>query len=217
MTVALKNKKDQPKGRTQAERSTRTRQRIIRAAVEIISKSGFKKASMGQIAAAAGVTTGAIQHHFGDKAGILSAVTELSFSQLATRLSVIFIENERLEDRVAQFIEVLWEKYQTPIFWISLEIIMNMKNDTVFTERAKMYMDQISLFIDRLWMGTFWDTPAPREHHIAAQRFLFNTINGLAIEQLTNPAVHESKTTFILLKTVITQLLNGHHKLALTE
>lgn len=209
MNVALKKQKPK-KDRIQAERSTMTRQRIIQAAVEIISKSGFKKASMGQIAAAAGVTTGAIQHHFGDKAGILFAVIELSFSQLAARLSTTIIESENLEDRVARFIEVLWEKYQTPLFWTSLEIMMNMKNDSVFTEKMKKHMDHILLLIDRMWMGTFWDTPAPREHHVAAQRFLFNTINGLAIAKLAAPAVNETKTTFILLKTTITQLLGDH-------
>lgn len=207
MTAPLKKKKAQPKSRSQAERSTDTRDRIIQAAVEIITKSGFKKASMGQIAATAGVTTGAIQHHFGDKAGILFEVIEMSFSQLATQFSETIIKNETLEDRVGQFIEILWDKYQTPLFWTCLEIIMNMKDDDSFTGRVKKRIDYINLFIDRMWMGTFWDAPVPREYHVAAQRFLFNFINGLAIEKLASTANRDTTTSFILLKTLIMQLL----------
>ena len=208
MTPMRRKKSAPQKGRTQTERSTETRQKIIQAAVRIISESGFKKASLGQIAAEAGVTTGAIQHHFGDKAGILFAVIEMSFGQLSTSISTLNIEKEDMEHRITQFIEIIWGGYSDPLYWTSLEIIMNMKNDCEFTERVRSYMSRIKSFIDRMWMGTFWDTPASREHHIAAWRFLFNTLNGLAIERMTSPDTHETKKVFALLNMVITQLLS---------
>jgi len=69
------------------------------------------------------------------------------------------------------------------------------------------------VFIDRMWMGTFWDTPASREHHIAACRFLFRTLNGLAIERTMSPNTFETKTAFALLNMVITQLLSNNKAL----
>ena len=207
--LTMQKKKSAPqRGRTQAERSTETRQKIIQAAARIILESGFKKASLGQIAAEAGVTTGAIQHHFGDKAGILFAIIETSFGQHSTRVSTLNTEKGDLEHRISQFIEIVWDGYSDPLYWATLEIIMNMKDDSEFTERVMSSVSRFNSFIDRMWMGTFWDTPASREHHIAACRFLFRTLNGLAIERTVSPNTFETKTAFALLNMVIKQLLS---------
>ena len=150
MATMLKKKPAPQKGRTQAERSTETRQKIIQAAARIILESGFKKASLGQIAAEAGVTTGAIQHHFGDRAGILFAIIETSFGQHSTRVSTLNTEKGDLEHRISQFIEIIWDGYSDPLYWATLEIIMNIKDDSEFTERVMSYVSRFNSFIDRL-------------------------------------------------------------------
>jgi AcrR family transcriptional regulator len=57
--------------RRHAEPSAETRARILGAVVECISEIGFQRTTASEIAARAGVTWGAVQHHLGDKDGIL--------------------------------------------------------------------------------------------------------------------------------------------------
>ncbi|MFE7574644.1 ScbR family autoregulator-binding transcription factor [Streptomyces sp. NPDC057521] len=56
------------------ERSERTRRRLVDAAAELFTRSGYASATLGQIAAAAGVTKGALYFHFPSKEALADAV-----------------------------------------------------------------------------------------------------------------------------------------------
>jgi AcrR family transcriptional regulator len=62
--------------RTQAERSTTTRAALLTAARQMFAEAGYAGTGREDIVAAAGVTRGALQHHFGDKLGLFQAVYE---------------------------------------------------------------------------------------------------------------------------------------------
>ena len=59
--------------RSHAERTAATRLRIVEAVIESIAEVGFQRTTAVEITRRAGVTWGAVQHHFGDKDGILIA------------------------------------------------------------------------------------------------------------------------------------------------
>src|ERR1700727_474847 len=54
----------------------RTRERLLQAASREIYRSGFQSASLGTILASAGVTKGALYHHFKNKEALGYAVVE---------------------------------------------------------------------------------------------------------------------------------------------
>lgn len=51
-----------------------TRDRILGAAARVFARSGYERATVGEIAAEAGLSTGAIYAHYDGKAGLFSAV-----------------------------------------------------------------------------------------------------------------------------------------------
>ena len=59
---------------TQAERSARTRRRILRAALELVADNGFERASLAAIGARAGYSRGIVTSSFGTKAELLASV-----------------------------------------------------------------------------------------------------------------------------------------------
>jgi AcrR family transcriptional regulator len=61
---------------TQAERSEATRAALMSAARELFATNGYTGASSESIVARAGVSRGALQHHFGDKQSLFLAVYE---------------------------------------------------------------------------------------------------------------------------------------------
>ena len=60
--------------RTRAEMIEETRVKLLAAARKAFRDSGYAAASMDELTAAAGLTCGALYHHFGDKQGLLAAV-----------------------------------------------------------------------------------------------------------------------------------------------
>jgi AcrR family transcriptional regulator len=61
---------------TQVERSIATRRRILDAARELFAERGWAATSIDEVVGAAGVTKGALYHHFRDKTDVLRAVYE---------------------------------------------------------------------------------------------------------------------------------------------
>jgi len=62
--------------RTQAERSESTRSALLKAGRRLFSEQGYARSGQEAIVAAAGVTRGALQHHFGTKQSLFVAVYE---------------------------------------------------------------------------------------------------------------------------------------------
>ena len=72
--------------RTQAERAAETREALIAAARPLFAEHGFAEVALETIVRAAGVTRGALYHHFADKTALFAAVFERVEAEVATRM-----------------------------------------------------------------------------------------------------------------------------------
>ena len=75
------------KGRTQEQRSAATRQALIGAARRLWAARSYAEVGTPEIAAAAGVTRGAMYHQFADKAALFVAVVEAVEQDVVARLA----------------------------------------------------------------------------------------------------------------------------------
>jgi AcrR family transcriptional regulator len=72
--------------RTQAERAAETRDALIEAARPLFAAQGFADVALEAIVRAAGVTRGALYHHFADKTELFAAVLEQIEGEVAARM-----------------------------------------------------------------------------------------------------------------------------------
>lgn len=73
-----------PKPRT--EMTAETRAKLVAAARHAFGTVGYANASMDDFTAGAGLTRGALYHHFGDKKGLLQAVIQQIDAEMTARL-----------------------------------------------------------------------------------------------------------------------------------
>jgi AcrR family transcriptional regulator len=72
---------------TKAEQSDATRRALVAAARELFASNGFADTSTEAVVQAAGVTRGALYHHFRDKTALFQAVYEDLELELVTRVA----------------------------------------------------------------------------------------------------------------------------------
>lgn len=69
--------------RSKAERRAETRGQLLAAARQLFAERGFAETGTPDIVAAAGVTRGALYHHFADKTALFAAVVEAEHAAVA--------------------------------------------------------------------------------------------------------------------------------------
>ncbi len=73
-----------------------TRAKLIQAARMAFATKGYAAASMDELTAEAGLTRGALYHHFGDKRGLLQAVVDQIDAEMLARMRVASGQAETL-------------------------------------------------------------------------------------------------------------------------
>src|SRR3954453_10610011 len=80
--------------RTQAERAEATRGALIAAARRLFTERGYDDVGTEEIVRAAGVTRGALYHHFGGKSGLLDAAYEQLEAESTARVARIVLGSD---------------------------------------------------------------------------------------------------------------------------
>jgi AcrR family transcriptional regulator len=75
--------------RSQEDRSRATKSELIRTGRDLFAEHGYANVSAEQIVAAAGVTRGALYHHFGDKLGLFTAVFDEVESETTGEIAAV--------------------------------------------------------------------------------------------------------------------------------
>ncbi len=167
--------------RSHAERSAETKDKIIQAVVDLIAEYGIQKTTANAIAKRAGVTWGALQHHFGGKYGALAATLEDSFERFSATIGEPTEEIKTLDLRIDQFIDRAWEHYRSPHYKSMFSLLSNDLSDIY--EAAEWKHEQMRLFesLDRVWL-TFFPLELQDDHlRKTVAHYTHSVLTGLAM------------------------------------
>jgi AcrR family transcriptional regulator len=94
--------------KTQSERSTDMRGRLLEATLECLAKHGYAGTSFSTIAQQAGVSRGALQHHYPEKNYVIAGALEILSKRLLEDFLPEAIEMPRGTDRIAFVLDHIW-------------------------------------------------------------------------------------------------------------
>lgn len=115
--------------RSQAERSTESRERLLAAAILLLRNGGYSAASVKAIAAEAGMSLGSLQHHFPTKAKLMTAVVERLAEK---RLAAYQSDDKGIATPLARYVgsfDSTWALVKEPEFVAVLEILLARRSD----------------------------------------------------------------------------------------
>jgi AcrR family transcriptional regulator len=166
------------------------RDALVRAAAEVFLRRGFQAATLREIAAEAGMTTGAVYSNFDGKAGLFLAVLR---EKLDPRLATMYEAARQaplhgVGPRVGEEFAVYLERRRRWLillieFWAEAARDPNLRPK--FAERHAALRAAVSDVVAERAARLDYELPLPADHMAT---LLIALTNGMAVELLADPA-----------------------------
>lgn len=172
-----------PARRSHAERSAQTRQHLISTAIDLIGQQGFGQMSIHALARSAGLTSGAVQHHFESKAVLMMQVLdELLRSHIDAGE---FWPPAALDaqERAARFLQTLYTLvYAQPRFLVAWNIYLGSRGQAEVLDHIARQRDALDAQLSQGFFATFPELAQPDREAVLG--LVFSTLRGLGLLQL---------------------------------
>lgn len=113
-----------------AERTAAMRKRLIDAAIECLGRLGYGATTLQEVTDAAGVSRGAILHHFPNKVDLMIAVAEYAAGKQNRHVARQLADTQPGMDRYLAITMATWDAMQQPAAIALQEIMMGSRSDT---------------------------------------------------------------------------------------
>ena len=199
---------DPPARRSQEERSTATKALILEAATGILFSQGYAAATVQLVAAQAGVSRGAMLHHFPSKADLLGAVVDAAHEAdlVYLRKHVGMIANP--VDRLKALPRLTWHVLSGPSGIAVLEIMLGSRSDPTLAEMLEPLQSRIEAE-SKERLGQMMREAGMRVNAEALEviRVIVAAIRGLVIEMMFRRSGSEVPAAIHVFETLIDTLL----------
>lgn len=130
------NPKGKPRRRTQEERSSETKRRLLDAAFEVLKERGYAGFTTSEVAKRAGVSRGAQVHHFPSKNDLVSAAVEHVFN-MALAYGLQMAQDARCsDDPITALLSDATTFYFSDYFYVAVDMMLAAEKDPVFKEQT---------------------------------------------------------------------------------
>jgi AcrR family transcriptional regulator len=120
--------------RTQAERRTHTRQALLDATFTCLVERGYASTSTNDIIRMAGVSRGALLHHFASKAELMGQAVEDVFDRCERGFREGFAALPLEERTLDRALQELWAIFRGPTFDAAVELLVAARTDQELRE-----------------------------------------------------------------------------------
>ena len=181
--------------RTHAERSAATRQHLIATAIDVIQHRSLEEMSIHELAKSAGMTSGAVQHHFESKAvlmmNVLSELIESTVRSGELWPSAALPARER----ATQFVQAVWSLvYAQPRFIVAWNIYLGCRNQPEVLGHIAELRQSVQARMHEGFFGAFPELAAEPDRD-GLLGLVLSSLRGLGLLQLFAPAPQSAPPT----------------------
>lgn len=170
--------------RTQEERSTETRARLVEATLDLLVERGYALATTADIAARAGVTRGALNHHFSGKDDlIVQSVSHLLRSWIDEIREVAeLVKAGSLS--LSEFVDRMWELFSGKLFLVTLEHVTAARHNPYLREQLVSVTREFHAALDGTWQDFFDGTGLQKPEVEAAFNATLCLMRGMSLQTI---------------------------------
>ncbi|MEM6850263.1 MAG: TetR/AcrR family transcriptional regulator [Pseudomonadota bacterium] len=178
----------------QAQKSASTRKLIVEAALQCVIKYGYAQTTTPRIAEEAGLSRGAMMHHFSNRQTVISAAIEYLHAKRlrAFRRAISTLPDDRPYVHDALF--AYWRHVTHPLFVAFHELAVASRTDKELEKilrpaQQAFYREWYNLAVD-----LFPEWQSDKKSFDLALNFVQVTLEGLVISRLSAPVDEEAET-----------------------
>ena len=197
--------------RTQSERTSETRQRLINAAIERLLTHGMAGATVVEICREAEVTTGALQHQFGSKTGLMTAVVSELFKPF-TEIRTPLDPTSSLEERVAQLVDHYWGIYWDERYHAVLEILLAARHDPELMPLVASFREVQIDTLSHCLANDFPDVNMPADEKVATVHWCQDLLRGHVFQRMFEKSEALDSSVIAESKSLVLDKFREHKK-----
>lgn len=191
--------------RTQEERTATTRMALIDATIAAIGEWGYAGASTTLIAQTAGVSRGAMLHHFATRAALMADVVRHVFDHEMAKYEDIRVRTG-LGDHLYDWPRLLWAVLGRPSGMAVLEILQATRSDPELAALVVPMQETVERSALAVMRSAFGGDEAQA---LAIMRLMVWSVRGLSIAERYLPHRAETEDAIALLGRLLQQAAPG--------
>lgn len=166
--------------------------------MQCLADRGHAATSTNEIARLAGVSRGALLHHFATKDELLAAAVTHVFARSVVEFRARISEVPEGPDRSDAGIDVLWQIFRGPTFDAWLELIVAGRTDRSLQRHVARETESLAMVVAEAWDELAPSSGASTPMATAAPLLLFSMLEGMALNRHTGATVIEDATPVVL-------------------
>lgn len=163
--------------KTQEERSSATRDALIRAAIDLIAERGYAATTTNLVADRAGLSRGALQHHFKSRDELIAAVMEQLRGEVNFRVDSTLI-NRAVEDRIDAIVEHYRAMCRSREYRAALNLWIGIDQDSALFEELRKQTRGGQEGTAEDWQAIFQDLEIDPRILRSIRRIVMGSIRG---------------------------------------
>jgi AcrR family transcriptional regulator len=155
---------------------------LLESAADVIVETG-PSSGVAAVARRAGVSKGALQHHFDTKTDLLIAVVSTGWDDLVGRFDRVADVSRPPEERLRALVCAMWDSYQQPTCRAAFMISSDPNLDPNLADHLAPIFDVARVRLDETWRQIFADLDVPGERLGDARRFVRSHLLGMLVQR----------------------------------
>lgn len=144
-----------PRRRTQAQRSHATQQKILTVTTQLVLAKGLRDTSTVDVAEAAGVSRGALLHHYPSRQILMQEALRHLLNGEIAEIKVIASAIRTGDMDIDGFLTEMWGRFSGPMFMITIEFLTAARTDPAIREALVPVALDYNRQLDEIWETLF--------------------------------------------------------------
>jgi AcrR family transcriptional regulator len=174
----------QHRRRSQQERSAETSTRLLNATIDLLHDHGFSRLSTPEIARAAGVSRGALTHHFASKEDLVTRAIAHMLRRTTADLHDFAEDFAARGGSSDEIVDYIWQIMSDRLFYVTMEYLPEARHNADFKKSLVPVVREFHAGLDAVWTALAQRTGVDPDHARTVMNATMCLVRGMIAQTI---------------------------------